>query len=100
MTLVRSAEDLFELLRSGKADAVAQSRESLTAMAAKLPGARVLDGAYLNSYVAIAVPKGKPAALAYVTAFMEEAKASGSVRRALDNGGLHSSVVAPAGVKP
>jgi polar amino acid transport system substrate-binding protein len=100
LTLVKSAEELFELLRSGKADAIAQSRESLTALAAKLPGARVLDGAYLSSYVAVAVPKGRPAALAYVTAFVEEAKASGSVRRALDRGGLRSSVVAPAGVKP
>jgi polar amino acid transport system substrate-binding protein len=100
MTLVTSAAELFELLRSGKADAIAQSRESLTAMAAKLPGARVLDGAYLSSYVAVAVPKGRPGALAFVSDFVEAAKASGSVRRALDNGGLRSSVVAPAGVKP
>lgn len=100
VTLVKSAGELFELLRSGHADAIAQSRESLTAMAAKLPGARVLDGAYLSSYVAVALPKGRPAALAYVTAFVEQAKASGSVRRALDDGGLRSSVVAPARVKP
>jgi polar amino acid transport system substrate-binding protein len=100
LTLVKTAEELFELIRSGKADAVAQSREALTAMAAKLPGARVLDGGYLSSYVAVAVPKGRPAALAYVTAFVEEAKASGSVRRALDHAGLRSSVVAPAGVRP
>jgi polar amino acid transport system substrate-binding protein len=100
LTLVKTAEELFDLIRSGKADAVAQSREALTAMAAKLPGARVLDGAYLSSYVAVAVPKGRPAALAYVTVFVEEAKASGSVRRALDHVGLRSSVVAPAGVRP
>jgi polar amino acid transport system substrate-binding protein len=60
----------------------------------------VLEGAYLSSYVAVAVPKGRPSALAYVTAFVEQAKASGSVRRALDSAGLRSSVVAPAGVKP
>jgi polar amino acid transport system substrate-binding protein len=100
LTLTKSADELFELLRSGQADAIAQSRESLTAMAAKLSGARVLDDAFLSSYVAVAVPKGRPAALAYVSAFVEEAKASGSVRRALDNGGLRSSIVAPAGVKP
>jgi polar amino acid transport system substrate-binding protein len=98
--LVKSADELLELLRVGRADAIAQSRESLTAMAAKLPGARVLEGAYLSSYVAVALPKGRPAALAYVTTFVEKAKAAGSVRRALDNAGLRSSVVAPAGVKP
>jgi polar amino acid transport system substrate-binding protein len=46
------------------------------------------------------VPKGHPEALAYVSAFVEEAKASGMVRRALDDMGLKSSQVAPAGMKP
>ena len=100
MTNVKTAGELFELLRSGKADAIAQSRESLTQMAAKLPGSRVLPGAYLNSFVAVAVPKNKPAALAYASAFVEEAKASGMVRRSLDSVGMQSSVVAPAGMKP
>jgi polar amino acid transport system substrate-binding protein len=100
MTTVKTGGELFEMLRSGKADAIVQSRESLTTLAAKLPGSRVLDGAFLNSYVAVAVPRNKPAALAYVSAFVEEAKASGSVRRSLDGIGLKSSVVAPAGVTP
>jgi len=100
MTNVQSAEELFELLRTGRADAIAQSRESLAQMAAKLPGSRVLPGAYLNSFVAVAVPKNKPAALAYASAFIEGAKASGMVRRSLDSVGMQSSVVAPAGAKP
>jgi polar amino acid transport system substrate-binding protein len=99
-TLAKNAEELFELLRSGQADAIALSRESLTQLAAKLPGSRVLDGAYLNSYVAIAVPKGRPAALAYASAFVDAAIASGSVRRALDSIGMQTSTVAPAGTKP
>ena len=97
---VKTGGELFELLASGKADAIVQSRETLTGLSAQLPGSRVLDGSFLNSFVAIAVPKNRPAALAYVTAFIEDAKASGSVRRALDNAGLKTSVVAPAGVKP
>jgi polar amino acid transport system substrate-binding protein len=97
---VRTGAELFELLQSGKADAIVQSRESLVALSERLPGSRVLPGSFLNSFVAVAVPKDKPAALAYVTAFVEGAKASGSVRRALDNAGLKASVVAPAGVRP
>ena len=97
---VKTADELLELLRAGKADAVVQSREALIGLAGKLPGARVLDGSFLSSFVAIAVPRARPAALAYVSAFIEEAKASGSVRRALDNAGLKSSVVAPAGQMP
>jgi polar amino acid transport system substrate-binding protein len=97
---VKTPEEMFELLKSGKADAIVQSRESLTGLAAKLLGSRVLDGAFLNSYVAIAVPKGKPAALAYASAFVDAAVASGSVRRALDRIGLLTSTVAPAGTRP
>jgi len=98
---VKTGDELFELLKSGKADAIGLSRESLTALSAKLPGSRVLDGAYLNSYVAIAVPKGKPAvALAYTSAFVDAAIASGSVRRALDRIGMQTSTVAPAGTRP
>jgi polar amino acid transport system substrate-binding protein len=100
MTNAKSGAELTELLRTGKADAIAQSRESLTQIAEKLPGSRVLPGAFLSSFVAIAVPKGKPAALAYVSAFAEDAKASGLVRRALDSNGMKSSVVAPAGPLP
>jgi polar amino acid transport system substrate-binding protein len=100
ITHVKSPEEMVEKLRSGQADAIAQSRESLTGIASRVPGARVLDGAFLNSYVAIAVPKGHQAALTYASAFVEEAKASGTVRRLMDNSGMKSSVVAPAGVKP
>jgi len=97
---VKTGDELFELLKSGKADAIALSRESLTALSAKLPGSRVLDGAFLNSYVAIAVPKGKPAALAYASVFVDAAIALGSVRRALDRIGMQTSTVAPAGTRP
>ena len=100
MTHVKTAEELFEQLRSGKADAIAQSRESLIGLSAKLPGSRVLEGSFLNSFVAIAVPKNKPAALAYVSTFLEEAKAAGSVRRALENSGLSPAIAAPAGARP
>jgi polar amino acid transport system substrate-binding protein len=87
-------------MNEGKIEAIALSRESLGGLAAKIPGSRVLPDAFLNSTTAVCVPKGKPAALAYVSAFIEEAKAAGLVRSALDEMGLKSSVVAPAGLKP
>jgi polar amino acid transport system substrate-binding protein len=86
-------------MKDGKLDAIALSRESLSGLVSKLPGARVLDGAFLNSSTSVCVPKGKPAALAYVSEFIEEAKASGLVRKALDEMGLKASQVAPAGMK-
>jgi polar amino acid transport system substrate-binding protein len=98
--LVKSTDEGFELLRAGKVDVTGGSRESLVVLSRLLPGSRVLDGGYLNSYVAVAVPKGRPAALAYATAFVEEAKASGLVRRTLDSFGMQSSVIPPAGTRP
>jgi len=97
---VDGVDAAVELMRAGKADAIALSRESLTGLLDKLPGSRVLNGGFLNSVTAVAVPKSKSAALAYVTAFVEEAKTSGSVRRAFDDIGLKTAVVAPAGMKP
>jgi polar amino acid transport system substrate-binding protein len=87
-------------MREGKIEAIALSRESLAGLLGKIAGARILDDAFLNSSTAVCVPKGKPAALAYVSEFIEEAKSSGLVRKALDEMGLKSSQIAPAGMKP
>ncbi|MGB6996556.1 MAG: hypothetical protein WBD96_03200, partial [Pseudolabrys sp.] len=87
-------------MRESKIEAIALSRESLSGLVGKIAGSRILDDAFLNSSTAVCVPKGKPAALGYVSDFIEEAKASGLVRKALDEMGLKSSQVAPAGMKP
>ncbi|HEY6023299.1 MAG TPA: transporter substrate-binding domain-containing protein, partial [Pseudolabrys sp.] len=84
----------------GKIEAIALSRESLSGLVGKISGSRILDDAFLNSSTAVCVPKGKSAALAYVSDFIEDAKASGLVRKALDEMGLKASQVAPAGMKP
>jgi polar amino acid transport system substrate-binding protein len=89
-----------DAMKAGELDAIALSRESLGGVAAQIPGSRVLDGGFLNSSTAVAVPKGKPNALAYVSQFIEEAKASGLVRRSFDAMNLQNSQVAPAGMKP
>ena len=91
---VKIVEELQDLIRSGRADAVALSRKSLGGLAAAVPGSRVLPGAY-SAASAARRAKGSAAALAYVTAFIEDAKASGLVRHALDDAGLKSSPVAP-----
>jgi polar amino acid transport system substrate-binding protein len=87
-------------MREGRIAAIALSRESLSGLVSKIPGSRILADAFLNSSTAVCIPKGKPAALAYVSEFIEEAKAAGLVRRALDEMGLKASTVAPAGMKP
>jgi len=89
-----------QAMLEGHIQAIALSRESLAGLMKKIPGSRILDDAFLNSSTAVCVPPGRPAALAYVSDFIEEAKASGLVRKALDEMGLTSSQIAPAGMKP
>lgn len=98
-TAFERADETVVALRDGKVDAIAFSRESLTGLQSKVPGSRILDGGFMNSTTSIALPKGKPAALAYASEFIEEAKTSGLVRKAFDEMGLKSSQVAPAGMK-
>jgi polar amino acid transport system substrate-binding protein len=92
---VKSVGEATEMLRTGAADAFALTHDALPALAAQLPGSRILDGSFLQTDIAIAVPKNRPNALAYASAFMEDAKASGMVRRAFEDAGLKDLVVAP-----
>ncbi|MBX9774632.1 MAG: transporter substrate-binding domain-containing protein [Xanthobacteraceae bacterium] len=96
---VKNPDEAVAMMKAGRLDAIALSRESVGGLVAALPGSRVLDEAFLNSTTAVAVPQNRPAARAYVTEFIEEAKASGLVRRALDMMGLKTSQVAPPGMK-
>ena len=99
--VIKGVDEGVALLKDGKADAIALSRrDSLTGLVDKLSGSRILDGGFLNSFTAAAVPNGKPDALGYVSAFVEEQKASQAVRKSFDEIGLKTSVVAPAGAKP
>jgi polar amino acid transport system substrate-binding protein len=76
------------LLQEQKLDAVAAVRTALVAAAANLPGARVLDGHFMTIPQAVGVPKGRPAAAKYVSAFIEEMKRSGFVLNALKRHGF------------
>lgn len=91
----RSVPELMEQVRSGNADAVALSRESLQNFGKKFPGSRILPGGFWQTGVAVAVPKNHKERLAFVSVFVENAKATGSVRRALDGIGLKDAPVAP-----
>lgn len=87
----------FELLRSGQADAFASIRGVLLAYSAKLPASRVLDEHYGANLLGMVVPKA--ARLAYISEFIEQAKASGLVQQAIDRAGLPGYKVAPAKTK-
>jgi polar amino acid transport system substrate-binding protein len=86
----------FELLRTGHADAFASIRAVLLGYSPKLPGSRVLDEHYGANLVGMVVPKGQAARLAYISEFIEQAKAAGLVQQAIERAGLPGHQVAPA----
>ena len=85
-----------ELLRNGGAQARAAPRAVLLEESAGLPGSRVLPDGFAAISFAALVPKGHAGRLAYVSEFIEEAKASGLVKRIIDDVGLRGVQVAPA----
>ena len=85
----------FDLLRAGNVHAWASARPVLSDYARRLAGARVLDESYGANQPALVVPKGQAARLAYLTEFVEHAKATGMIQRALDRAGEPGFRVVP-----
>jgi len=93
---VPSVDQMTEMARKGQGDAFALSHDSFSGLLPKLPGARVLPGNFQQTGIAVAVPKGRSAALRIVSDWLETAKSSGLVRRALDAAGFSDASVAPS----
>jgi polar amino acid transport system substrate-binding protein len=85
----------FDVLRAGHADVQAGVRPALLEYSARLPGSRVLEDRYGANSVAMVVPKGQGERLAYISGFVEEAKALGLMQRAIEHAGLRGILVAP-----
>jgi polar amino acid transport system substrate-binding protein len=90
-----SGDAAFRLLASGQVDALAGLRQGLIGLAEKLPGSRMLDGQFMAVQQAVGVPRGRDAGLAYLRGFVEDAKASGLVARAIERTGARGVSVAP-----
>jgi polar amino acid transport system substrate-binding protein len=84
----------FRLLQNQQADAMASVRTLLLEYSSRLPGSQVLDGCYGELLLAIAIPKGQPDRLAYISEFVEDAKAFGIVQSAIDAAGARGVQVA------
>jgi polar amino acid transport system substrate-binding protein len=92
---IRGVDAAIAMLHDGRADALALSRDSLNQVQPGIPGSRITPGGFQQTTISIAVPPGRPEALAAATAFLQAAKQDGTVRRALDAVGLAHEAVAP-----
>ncbi|MGV3569565.1 MAG: ABC transporter substrate-binding protein [Ramlibacter sp.] len=72
-------------------------KQQLEADARRVGGVRLLPGRFMVINQAMGVPKGRTAAQAWLSAFIEEMKATGFVAYALQRHGIEGAAVAPAG---
>ncbi len=100
-SLVRASTSpaVVDTLVAEKLEVAAGVRQQLEADAKRIPGMRLLPGRFMVIEQAMAMPKaeGKVRAegLAYLSAFVEEMKASGFVAEALKRHGIEGAKVAP-----
>src|SRR2546429_9357300 len=94
---VNTIAAVFDLLRTGNADVCGGTRPGLLDELSRLPGFRVLEDRFGVILVAMVVPKGHAGRIAYISDFIEEAKASGLMQRAIERSGLRGVEVAPPG---
>jgi polar amino acid transport system substrate-binding protein len=80
-----------------KLDAAAGVKQQLVQFAKANTNLRVMDGHFQDIRQAMATPLGRDAGLAYLGGFIEEMRASGFVKAALERSGQSGDLVAPAG---
>jgi polar amino acid transport system substrate-binding protein len=86
-------EEITWLLKAGEIEAFALSRDQLNALAKQLPGSKVLAETFKKTVTATAVPLNHPQSLAFVTRFMTDATANGTLRKAYDDNGLKETAI-------
>jgi polar amino acid transport system substrate-binding protein len=87
---------MIDLFVNDKLEVAAGVRQPLLAYAATHPDVRVMDGRFMEIRQAMGTPKGRIAGARYLTAFVEEVKASGFVADALKRSSQSAAVAPPA----
>lgn len=90
-----STHAAYELFAAGGFDALVGLRPRLIADAAAMPASRVLEGRFMLTQQALAVPAGRAGAARQVRRFVEKSVASGLVARLLAAHGVRGAAVAP-----
>jgi polar amino acid transport system substrate-binding protein len=96
--IVRAAtfDVAIEMMSAGAISAYATNKATLFEMAEKLPGSKVLDGRWGTERHAIAIPKGREPAMAFIRQFTSEVKSEGVVGTAIARAGLRGATASPA----
>ncbi|CAN7703466.1 MULTISPECIES: ABC transporter substrate-binding protein [unclassified Variovorax] len=96
-TLVRAptSPEVANMFLAQNLEVAAGVKQQLEADAKRVGGVRLLPGRFMVIEQAMGVPKGRTAAQAWLSGFIEEMKASGFVADALKRNGIEGAAVAP-----
>jgi polar amino acid transport system substrate-binding protein len=98
-TLVRTptSGEVVDAFMAQNLEVAAGVKQQLELDGARVGGVRLLPGRFMVIHQAMGVPKGRTAAQAWLTRYIEEMKASGFVAEALKRHGIQGAAVAPPG---
>jgi polar amino acid transport system substrate-binding protein len=95
-----NARAAIAMLESGALDAYATNKPTLYEMSDAVAGARILPGNWGLEHIAIAIPKGRPHAMAALRAFVSDVQVSGRLEKLKQRAGLRGAVTAPSSQAP
>jgi len=96
---VPTSAEVVSTMRARHLEVAAGVMQQLQADARRVSGVRLLDGRFMVISQALASSKEQAAGAEYLSAFIEEMKASGFVAQALARNAIDGAVVAPPGAK-
>jgi polar amino acid transport system substrate-binding protein len=84
----------IEMFGNRELDAFATNKPILFEMSDQMKGSHVLEGRWGVEHVAVAIPKGREAAMDYLRDFVGEAQSSGMLIQAVERAGLRGAIKA------
>lgn len=90
---VSALPDAVAAFQAGNCDALALGRLSLEDLLPRMPGTRITEGNFHLAETAVAVPKGRPDALAVASALMTMMKTDGTVAESFRRHCMETAVI-------
>ena len=97
---VTTSQEVVNHFMANRLEVAAAVKQQLELDARRVPGLRLLPGRFMVINQAMGMRLGRAAGAKYLTAFVEDMKASGFVAEALRRHSIEGAAVAPAGGAP
>jgi len=89
---VPTLDQAVNMIKSGELQAFATNKAILYELSDRLPGSKILDGAWGYESFAAGIPKGREGGLPALNEFLSRAQQNGQVAKAVERAGLRGTV--------